>query len=148
MKLILRGKTVQDESTADAIFKILGDKCSRKILESTMDSPKSALELQTECKISLALVYKKLQKLLDYNLVQASNSIIKDGRKFTLYKTRAHPIMILLNGRRPSQTVVLESEDLIHCLGCESFNCGLYYDERYNGMRSICYSCGANWAES
>ncbi len=148
MKLILRGKMVEDESTEDAIFKILGDKCSRKILESAMDSPKSALDLQSECKISLTLVYKKLQKLLDCNLMQISRSIIKDGRKYTLYKSKAHPIMILLNGKHPSQTVVLDSDVLIHCIGCESFNCGLYYDERYNGMRSICYSCGANWPES
>jgi len=148
MKLILRGKTIQDESTADAIFKILGDKCSRMILESVMDSPKSALDLRSECKISSTFVYKKLQKLLDYNLIQVSSSIIKGGRKYSIYKTKAHPIMILLNRRHPLQAVVLDSEDLIDCLGCESFNCGLYYDERYNGVRSTCYSCGANWPES
>ena len=45
MKLILRGKTIEDEPTVDAIFKILGDKHSRKILESLTDSPKSALDI-------------------------------------------------------------------------------------------------------
>ncbi len=49
MKLILRGKTVEDEYTINVIFKILGDKYSRKILESLADSPKSALDISKEC---------------------------------------------------------------------------------------------------
>ena len=60
MKLILRGRTIEDEPTVDAIFKILGDKHSRKILESLTDSAKSALDISKECKISPALAYKKL----------------------------------------------------------------------------------------
>ena len=148
MKVILRGRTIQDESTADAIFKILGDKCSRKLLEAAMDSHKSAQQLGIECKIPLPLVYRKLQRLKDYNLVQTACAVSEDGRKYAQYKSKAHAIMIILNGRYPSQTVVLDSDDLVHCIGCESVNCGLYYDERYNGMRSVCYACGANWPES
>lgn len=148
MKLILRGKTIEDELTANAIFKILGDKHSRRILESLIESQKSALDISKECKISLTLTYKKLKILQKYDLAQQSNSVIVDGRKYSVYKSKAHPIMILLNHKYPSQTIVFDSENLICCLGCESLNCGVYYDERYNGIRSICYSCGANWPET
>jgi hypothetical protein len=148
MKLILRGKTIEDEFIANAIFKILGDKYSRRILESLIESPKSALDISRECKISLALTYKKLKNLKKYDLIQQSNSVLVDGRKYAVYKSKAHPIMILLNQRHPSQTIVFDSENLVSCIGCESLNCGVYYDERYNGVRSICYSCGANWPES
>lgn len=148
MKLILRGKTIEDELTANAIFKILGDKYSRRILESLVESPKSALDISKECKISPTLAYKKLKNLKKYDLIQQSNSVIVDGRKYAVYKSKAHPIMILLNHKYPSQTIVFDSENLASCLGCESLNCGVYYDERYNGVRSICYSCGANWPES
>jgi len=148
MKLILRGKTIEDEPTADAIFKILGDKHSRKILESLIESPKSALDVSKECNISLALTYKKIKNLTKYDLIQVSNSVIVDGRKYAVHKSKAHPIMVLLNHKHPSQTIVFDSENLVSCAGCESLNCGVYYDERYNGIRSICYSCGANWPES
>ena len=148
MKLILRGKTIEDEITANAIYKILGDKYSRKILESLIESPKSALDVSKECNISLTLSYKKLKNLKKYDLIQQSNSVIVDGRKYAIYKSKAHPIMILLNHKHPSQTIVFDSENLVNCVGCESLNCGVYYDERYNGVRSVCYSCGANWPES
>lgn len=148
MKLILRGKTIEDEITANAIYKILGDKYSRRILESLIESPKSALDVSKECKISLTLSYKKLKNLKKYDLIQQSNSVIVDGRKYAIYKSKAHPIMILLNHKHPSQTIVIDSENLVNCMGCESLNCGVYYDERYNGVRSVCYSCGANWPES
>lgn len=148
MKLILRGKTIEDEITANAIYKILGDKYSRRILESLIESPKSALDVSKECKISLTLSYKKLKNLKKYDLIQQSNSVIMDGRKYAIYKSKAHPIMILLNHKHPSQTIVIDSENLVNCMGCESLNCGVYYDERYNGVRSVCYSCGANWPES
>ena len=148
MKLILRGKTIEDEITANAIYKILGDKYSRKILESLIESPKSALDVSKECNISLTLSYKKLKNLKKYDLIQQSNSVIVDGRKYAIYKSKAHPIMILLNHKHPSQTIVFDSENLVNCVSCESLNCGVYYDERYNGVRSVCYSCGANWPES
>ncbi len=148
MKLILRGKTVEDEPTADAIFKILGDKHSRRILESLIESPKSALDISKECKISPALAYRKLKNLQKYDLIQLLNSVIVGGRKYAIYKSKAHPIMVLLNHKHPSQTIVFDTESLVNCLGCSSLNCGVYYDDRYNGVRSICYSCGANWPES
>ncbi len=147
MKLILRGKTVEDEPTVDAIFKILGDKHSRKILESLIESPKSALDISKECSISLAMTYKKIKNLKKHDLIQILNSMIIDGRKYAVYKSKAHPIMVLLNHKYLSQTIVFDSEKLVSCAGCESLNCGVYYDERYNGVRSICYSCGANWPE-
>lgn len=148
MRLILRGKTIEDQPTADAIFKILGDKYSRRILESLIESPKSVFDISKECKISLALSYKKIKNLKKYDLIQLSNSVIVDGRKYAVYKSKAHPIMVLLHHKHPSQTIVFDPENLVSCAGCDSVNCGVYYDERYNGVRSICYSCGANWPES
>ncbi len=148
MRLILRGKTIEDEAISDAIFKILGDKYSRRILESLIESPKSAIDISKECKISLALSYKKLKNLKKYDLIHLSNSVIIRGRKYAVYKSKAHPIMVLLNHKHPSQTIVFDPENLVSCTGCDSLNCGVYYDERYNGVRSICYSCGANWPES
>ncbi|MDE1861641.1 MAG: winged helix-turn-helix transcriptional regulator [Thaumarchaeota archaeon] len=148
MKLILRGRTIEDESVADAIFKILGDKYSRRILASLAESPKSVYGISKECDISLALAYKKIKNLRKYDLVQASTSVIEEGRRYSIYRSKAHPLMVLLNNKFPSQTIVFDSDNLVNCSGCDSLNCGVYYDERYNGVRSVCYSCGANWPES
>jgi hypothetical protein len=57
------GRAIEDGSTINAIFKILGDRYARKILESLIDSPKSALDISKECKISLTLVYEKIKNL-------------------------------------------------------------------------------------
>ncbi len=57
------GGTIEDGSTTNTIFKILGNKYSRKILESLIDSPKPALDISKECKISLTLAYKKIKNL-------------------------------------------------------------------------------------
>jgi predicted transcriptional regulator len=97
IKLILREKTIEDESIVDIIFKILGDKYSRKILESLTESPKSALEISKECEISITLSYRKLKILKKYKLVLLMNSVLVRGRKYGVYKSKAHPIMILLN---------------------------------------------------
>lgn len=148
MKVLLAGKTIEDESVTDAVLRILGDKSSRNILESIMDTPKSVQQISLECEIPLVLVYKKLQRLKDYNLVKIAGAILEAGKKYQLFSSKTNSIMIIINGKYPSQTVVLDSGDLIQCISCDSADCGLYYDERYNGVRGKCDSCNTNWPES
>src|SRR3990172_11885164 len=99
LKVILEGKQVQEETTKDVLLRILADKYSRAILESTMDSPKSAIELSAECKIPISTAYRRVQELHDQKLLGISGSINDDGKKFFLYKSKIKSIMACFNGQ-------------------------------------------------
>ena len=36
----------------------------------------------------------------------------------------------------------------IKCLGCDSEEAYIYFDERYHGLRGFCPICEINWPES
>ena len=98
MQVLLQGKPVQEETTKDVLLRILADKYSRAILESTMDSPKSAIEISAECKIPISTAYRRVQGLHDQKLLGISGSINDDGKKYFLYKSKVKSIMTCFNG--------------------------------------------------
>jgi hypothetical protein len=98
MQVLIEGKPVQEELTKDVLLRILADKYSRAILDATMDSPKSAIELSAECKIPISTAYRRVQELHDNKLLGISGSINDDGKKYFLYKSKIKSIMACFNG--------------------------------------------------
>lgn len=97
MQVLLHGKPVQEETTRDTLLEILADKYSRMILESTKETPKSAIELSSECKIPISTAYRRVRLLHYHKLLGISGSISKDGKKFYLYKSKIKSIMTSFN---------------------------------------------------
>lgn len=97
MQVLIQGKQVQEEMK-DVLLRILADKYSRAILNATMDSPKSAIELSAECKIPISTAYRRVQELHDSKLLGISGSINDDGKKYFLYKSKVKSIMTCFNG--------------------------------------------------
>ena len=97
MQVLIEGKQVQEEMK-DVLLRILADKYSRAILDATMDSPKSAIELSAECKIPISTAYRRVQELHDNKLLGISGSINDDGKKYFLYKSKIKSIMACFNG--------------------------------------------------
>ena len=97
MQVLIEGKQVQEEMK-DVLLRILADKYSRAILNATMDSPKSAIDLSVECKIPISTAYRRVQELHDNKLLGISGSIIDDGKKYFLYKSKIKSIMACFNG--------------------------------------------------
>lgn len=97
MQVLIQGKQVQEEMK-DVLLRILADKYSRAILNATMDSPKSAIELSAECKIPISTAYRRVQELHDNKLLGISGSINDDGKKYFLYKSKVKSIMTCFNG--------------------------------------------------
>ncbi len=97
MQVLIQGKQVQEEMK-DILLRILADKYSRAILDATMDSPKSAIELSAECKIPISTAYRRVQELHDNKLLGISGSINDDGKKYFLYKSKIKSIMTCFNG--------------------------------------------------
>ena len=98
MLVLQQGKKVQEEVTKDVMLRILADKYSRAILDATMDSPKSAIDLSAECKIPISTAYRRVQELHDNKLLGISGSINDDGKKYFLYKSKIKSIMACFNG--------------------------------------------------
>lgn len=66
----------------------MADKPCRKILEATIDSPKTAIELSNICGIPLGTVYRRLRLLTDKKITRISGNVRTDGKKVFLYKSK------------------------------------------------------------
>ena len=97
MHVLLQGKQVVEQTTKDTLLGILSDKYSRTILESTMDMPKSAIDISNECGIPISTAYRRVQRLHAHKLLGISGSISQDGKKYFLYKSKVKSIMTCFN---------------------------------------------------
>ena len=93
MQVILQTKPVQEETTKEALLEVLADKYSRDILESTLEMPKSTIDLSSECGIPISTAYRRVQLLHHHKLLGISGSISQDGKKYFLYKSKVKSIV-------------------------------------------------------
>lgn len=98
MQTLVEGRRIDEDEQKDAILQIISDKYCRAILETTMDKPKSAMEISAESKIPISTVYRRLQSLHDNKLLGISGSISEDGKKYFLYRSRVKAISSLFKG--------------------------------------------------
>jgi len=106
MQTLISGRRVEDDSRKDAILEVVSDKYCRAILETTMERPKSAMEISAETKIPISTVYRRLQTLHDNKLLGISGSISDDGKKYFLYKSKVKAIATSFNGSNVEIEVV------------------------------------------
>lgn len=106
MQIQFVGRKVDDEKK-DAILEIMSDKYCRAIIESTMNVPKSAIEISAECKIPISTVYRRLQNLHDSKLLGISGSITSEGKKHFLYKSKVRAVTSVFNGGNVEVELVL-----------------------------------------
>ena len=92
MQTVVQGRKIDEEAKKDAILEIISDKYCRAILDTTMDTPKSAMEISAESKIPISTVYRRLQTLHDNKLLGISGSISDDGKKYFLYRSKVKAI--------------------------------------------------------
>jgi len=98
MQTIQKTRRIEDEQRKEAILNIISDKYCRQILYSTMDKPKSAMELSSEEKIPISTVYRRIQTLHDNKLVGVTGLISAEGKKYFLYKSKVKAITSSCNG--------------------------------------------------
>ncbi len=98
MQVIQETRKIVDDQRKEAILSIVSDKYSRQILYSTIDRPKSAVEISSENKIPISTVYRRIQTLHDNKLVGVTGSISAEGKKSFLYKSKVKSITSSCNG--------------------------------------------------
>ena len=96
MQIQYVGRKIEDERK-DSILEIMSDKYCRAIIESTMDVPRSAIEISIESKIPISTVYRRLQNLHDSKLLGISGSITSEGKKHFLYKSKIKAMTSVFN---------------------------------------------------
>ena len=106
MQVIQKTRRIEDEQRKEAILNIISDKYCRQILNSTMDGPKSAMELASEGKIPISTVYRRIQTLHDNKLVGVTGLISAEGKKLFLYKSKVKAITSSCNGNEIEIQVV------------------------------------------
>ena len=98
MQTLVQGRKIEEDDRKDAILQVISDKYCRAILETTMDKPKSAMEISAESKIPISTVYRRLQTLHDNKLLGISGSISDDGKKYFLYRSKVKAISSSFSG--------------------------------------------------
>ena len=89
---ILNQLKIEEPERKEVFLEILSDKYCRLILESIMNSSKSAIEISREQKIPLSTVYRRIQQLHDSHMVRTSGVITEEGKRLFLYKSKIKEI--------------------------------------------------------
>jgi len=91
---------IEDDQKKEAILGIVSDRYCRQILYSTIDKPKSVMEISYENKIPISTVYRRIQTLHDNKLVKVSGLISSEGKKYFLYKSKVKAILSSYDGNQ------------------------------------------------
>lgn len=83
---------MSDVRDPDALADLLGDECARTILVETKKGPRSAAELSDSAGVSEPTVYRRLERLREYDLVTADVQPVTDGKNYKLYRTQLEGI--------------------------------------------------------
>ncbi|HKU32339.1 MAG TPA: hypothetical protein VJR22_00650 [Candidatus Nitrosotalea sp.] len=84
----MHGQTQRSEKS-ELYEKILSDRDTKLILESTYDVSKSANQIILESNLAQSTTYRKLKRLVETNLLQIEYVVGMSGRWEMRYKTNA-----------------------------------------------------------
>jgi len=89
--------TVSDVRDPEALADLLGDECARTILVEAKKEPRSAAELSDCAGVSEPTVYRRLERLREYDLVTEDIQPVTGGKNYKLYRTELDGIELDLN---------------------------------------------------
>lgn len=72
----------------DELLELLGDPYVRTILRAASQEPMSAKELSEECDSALSTVYRRVDDLIEYDLLVEQTAMERDGSHHSVYATR------------------------------------------------------------
>ncbi|WP_255152027.1 ArsR/SmtB family transcription factor [Halorarius halobius] len=84
------------EWTPDDPFDVLADETARQILASTRASPRSARELADRCDGCLSGIYRRVEVLTEYDLLDEETRIDPDGHHHSIYACRVDALEVSL----------------------------------------------------
>ena len=94
MQELIQTQKITDDERKQIILEMFADKYCKLILHTTLEKPKSAMEISIEKKIPISTVYRRLQTLYNAKLLAISGSISQDGKKYFLYQSKIKSISV------------------------------------------------------
>lgn len=83
---------------AEEVLELLGDEYVRAILTATSDEPMSAKAISETCDMSLPTVYRRVDDLLEFDLVVEQTRIDRDGHHYTVYEPSVGRVTVDVGG--------------------------------------------------
>ncbi|WP_143823891.1 winged helix-turn-helix domain-containing protein [Natronorubrum thiooxidans] len=94
--MLMQASNTRSESTPEpsAQLDVLGDECARTILVATSDGPKTAKELTNRTDSSSATVYRRINNLLESDLLAECVRFDDDGSHTTAYEATIEMLQV------------------------------------------------------
>jgi DNA-binding transcriptional ArsR family regulator len=86
-----------DEKSIEEILDTIGDQHARRVLAAISREPRSAKELAEECDLSLPTVYRRIEMLEEYDLIEDRTLIADDGNHYKEYESNFESTVISLH---------------------------------------------------
>lgn len=87
----------ESDSNPSAKLNVLGDDCARTILVATSDGPKTAKELTARTDSSSATVYRRINNLLESDLLEECVRFEESGSHTTAYRATVEGLRIRID---------------------------------------------------
>ncbi|WP_440772609.1 helix-turn-helix domain-containing protein [Natronorubrum sp. DTA28] len=96
----MQASNTRSEPTPEpsAQLDVLGDECARTILVATSDGPKTAKELTNRTDSSSATVYRRINNLLESDLLSECVRFDDDGSHTTAYEATIETLQVQIGG--------------------------------------------------
>lgn len=88
---------VNGDRSPGELFSLLDDEYARTILIETSKRPMSAKTLSEECDASLPTVYRRVERLIDADLLTEHTQIAEDGHHYGVYEARLQRLTVDLD---------------------------------------------------
>ncbi|WP_306059035.1 helix-turn-helix domain-containing protein [Natronococcus wangiae] len=94
-----QASNTRSESTSNPLTQldVLGDDCARTILVATSDGPKTAKELTNRTESSSATVYRRINNLLESELLAECVRFEEDGSHTTAYEATVDELCVQID---------------------------------------------------
>lgn len=91
---------MSDDPPPDTIAELLADDAVRTILVEAANEPQSASALTEACEVSGPTVYRRLQTLREYDLVEPETKLDPGGDHYEVYATTLDRVVFDLQAER------------------------------------------------
>jgi predicted transcriptional regulator len=88
--------SVVDDRSIEKILDTIGDEHARTVLAAISREPRSAKQLAEECELSLPTVYRRIETLAEYDLIEAQTLVADDGNQYKVYESNFESTVISL----------------------------------------------------
>ena len=80
------------------ILKVMLDQVNRKIITCIKDEPKTALQISIETGLSSSMIYRRLHRLKERNLLILSGEFTADNKKRVKHKSKIRKVVTSFDG--------------------------------------------------